>query len=204
MGIGRGLDPADRPAPLRQRPPCRHQRDPRRTRRGRHHQHPARQPHRHPPRPPPSRRPGRGVRPATPGRGHPCRAALVTGTRLPRPTDRDDPRQRPRRRYRPLRWWGGVRRLLGGQDPHRASELAARRSPRRQTTRRTVQMDPRPLGCLRSGRNPQLPPERGDGLGRLPGRDDRRRPQDPRQHLARRLPRPRRACRPSRARRGVT
>ncbi len=60
-------------------------------------------------------------RASLPGRaGHPCEA--------PRPTDRDDPRQRPRRCHRPLRWRGGVRRLLGGQDPHRASELAARRA----------------------------------------------------------------------------
>ncbi|HOC14329.1 MAG TPA: TraM recognition domain-containing protein [Propionicimonas sp.] len=39
---------------------------------------------------------------------------------------------------------------------------------------------------------------------RLPGSDDRRRPHNPRQHLARRLPRPLGACRPTRARRGVT
>ena len=57
---------------------------------------------------------------------------------------------------------------------------------------------------IRGRRDPQLPPERRDGLGRLPGRDDRRRPQDPRQHLARCLPRARRTRRPTSARCGHT
>ncbi len=84
LGICRRLDPADRPTPLRQGPTCRHQRDPRRTRSGRHHQHQARQPHRDPPRPTPQGgRTGRGVRPATPRRRHPPRrAALVAHSRL--------------------------------------------------------------------------------------------------------------------------
>lgn len=50
-------------------------------------------------------------------------------------------------------------------DPHRATGPAARRRPRRQTTRRTVPLDTRPLGCLRSRRHPQLPPQRRDGVG---------------------------------------
>ena len=47
LGIGRGLDPRDRPAAIRQGPAPRHQRDPRRTRRRRHHLHAARQHRRH-------------------------------------------------------------------------------------------------------------------------------------------------------------
>lgn len=48
VGLGRGLDTPARPASLRQGPARRHQRDPRRTRRGHHHLHPARRHRRHP------------------------------------------------------------------------------------------------------------------------------------------------------------
>ena len=88
VGVGRGLDPAARPAPLRQGPARRHQRDPRRTRRGHHHRHPTRQHRRHPHRPS-GARPGRGLRPpaprrGTPGRGCAGRPSAAARTRSPR------------------------------------------------------------------------------------------------------------------------
>ena len=129
VGVGRGLDPAARPAPLGQGPARGHQRDPRRTRRRDHHRHPARQHRRHPHRSAGARA-GRRLRPATTRRRAPGWPALVARARVRGPAHRDDPRHRPRLRHRPVDRRRRVRRLLGRQDPHRPPSPAPRRSPR--------------------------------------------------------------------------
>ena len=121
---------------------------------------------------------------------------MLTGTRLPRPAHRDDPRQRPRHCHRTLRRWCRIRRFLGRQDPHCPPKPAPRRRLGWPTTSRPIPLDPRPGRRVRSSRDPQLQPQRRHRLGRLTRRDDRRRPQNPRQHLARSRTRSRRPCRP--------
>jgi hypothetical protein len=143
---------------------------------------------------------GRGVRPAAPRRRHPRRAALVADPGVRGPADRDDPRHRPRRRHRPVR-----RRCRGGGfwegKTRTALQACCTPPPSITATGRVVPVDPRPLRRADAVAILTREPERGDGVGDSLAGDDRRRPQDPRLHLARRLPRPRRPRRPARARR---
>ncbi len=202
LGVGRGLDPAARTAPLGQGPARRHQRDPRRTRRGHHHRDPTRQHRRHPHRPP-GARPGRGLRPATTGRGSTRRPSLVTRARLRRPAHRDDPSHRPRLRHRPVDRRRRVRRLLGRQDPHRPPGAAPRRRARQPQSPRAVRLDALAVSGGRRGGDLVEQPEGCTRLGRLAGVDDPLRPPHPRLDLDGRLPRPVLPRRPPRPRRRV-
>ena len=171
VGIRRGLDPPARPTAVRQGLARRHQRDPRRTRRGHHHRDPARQHRRHPYRPPRTRS-GRRLRPATPGRGSARWPSLVTRAGLRRPAHRDDPRHRPRIGHRPVDRRRRVRRILGRQDQNRPPSPAPRCRTRRPFPPRAVRLDPRTLGCSRRGRDLVEQPQGCIRLGRLPGVDD--------------------------------
>ena len=96
-------------------------------------------------------RAGRRLRPATPRRRAARRAALVTRPRLRGPAHRDDPRHRARLGHRPLDRRRRVRRLLGGQDPHRAPSPAPRRRARQPHAR---------ASCSPGRSRPRPPPTR--------------------------------------------
>ena len=166
LGIGRGLDLADRPAPLRQGPARRHQRDPRCTRRGRHDQHAARQPHRDPSRPTPGRA-GRRVRPQHLAEGIPAglRWSPIRGC--------DDPLTAMIRANGLAAATGlsaggvGVRRVLGGQTRTALQSLLHAAALDGRQPAELFPVDPDPSAASEAVAILNSPPERGDGLGRL-------------------------------------
>ena len=182
MGQRGGLDPAHRPTPLRQRPARGHQRHPRRPgavvtpARGRTTSPP--------PSAPANATAGqwRSSTPSTWPRASP-RGCAGHHPRLPRPAHGDDPRHRPGLSHGNLRWRGGVRRVLGRQDPHRPASPAAP-PPSMDDRHRSCPVDSRPHRGRQVCRGPHQQPGSGDGVGGLARCDDRLRPQDPRLHLA--------------------